>query len=387
MRSVETLAEARRLIPEFLPDVIVAAVDAPGEDALAFVEEQAAAAERSVFALVSSDALELGVAAMERGARDFLWRPVSDARVAVLLIRLAARRERDSQAEDLRVRLVRAQVRGSLPGQSPRWHAAFTAIERAAAADEAVLLAGEAGTEQEDAARALHGLSSRGSGPFRKASSVDAPLSFGPGLRGTLFVPSLERRPLKAQQEILEWLDREGSLRPVLAVNEAPEEAMAAGRLLPELLEALSGRIVHLPPLRERGEDVDILARQFLAERHPALVFDAEALDALRAHDWPGNVRELSEVVRRAAGLSDGAVIGPTVVLSLLAGPHARRRARRKKPPVVKIAVGASLADVERRLIQKTLEFARGSKPKTAELLKLSLKTIYNKIKEYGLEH
>jgi len=98
-------------------------------------------------------------------------------------------------------------------------------------------------------------------------------------------------------------------------------------------------------------------------------------------------VRELRDVVKRSAPLSDGSVIGSTVVLSLLAGPRARKRLRRQKPPVVKIAVGASLADVERRLIQKTLEFARGNKPKTAQLLKLSLKTIYNKIKEYGLEH
>jgi len=104
-------------------------------------------------------------------------------------------------------------------------------------------------------------------------------------------------------------------------------------------------------------------------------------------HDWPGNVRELRDVVGRAAGLTDGPVVAPTIVLSLLAGPHARRRVRRRKPPVVKIPVGASLADVERRIIAKTLEFASGSKPKTAELLKLSLKTIYNKIKEYGLEH
>ena len=106
-----------------------------------------------------------------------------------------------------------------------------------------------------------------------------------------------------------------------------------------------------------------------------------EGGDRLGAGDGPAHI------VRRAAPLSDGSIIGPTVVLSLLAGPRARRRVRRKKPPVVKIAVGASLADVERRLIQKTLEFARGNKPKTAELLKLSLKTIYNKIKEYGLEH
>ena len=109
-------------------------------------------------------------------------------------------------------------------------------------------------------------------------------------------------------------------------------------------------------------------------------------LDALQAHDWPGNTRELSETVRRAARISEDAV-GPTVVRSVLGRPLPQARIRRRKAPVVKIAVGDSLADVERRLLSKTLEFARGNKKKTAELLKLSLKTIYNKIKEYGLEH
>ncbi len=94
----------------------------------------------------------------------------------------------------------------------------------------------------------------------------------------------------------------------------------------------------------------------------------------------------MKELVRRAARLSEDS-IGPTVVRSVLARPLPRTKLRRRKAPVVKIAVGDSLADVERRLISKTLEFARGNKRKTAELLKLSLKTIYNKIKEYGLEH
>jgi DNA-binding NtrC family response regulator len=144
---------------------------------------------------------------------------------------------------------------------------------------------------------------------------------------------------------------------------------------------------VHLPPLRERGDDVARLARHFLEEASGTAAFDTEAMDALAAHDWPGNVTELREAVKRAARLAEGPSIGPTVVRSVLGRPLAARRSRRRKVPVVRIAVGDSLADVERRLIQKTLEFARGNKRKTAELLKLSLKTIYNKIKEYGLEH
>jgi DNA-binding NtrC family response regulator len=115
-------------------------------------------------------------------------------------------------------------------------------------------------------------------------------------------------------------------------------------------------------------------------------LLEVEALDALLAHPWPGNVRELREAIRRAVYLSGSAAIGSMVMRSVLGRPLATRRSRRKRAPVVRIAVGDSLADVERRLIQKTLEFARGNKKKTAELLKLSLKTIYNKIKEYGLE-
>jgi DNA-binding NtrC family response regulator len=173
----------------------------------------------------------------------------------------------------------------------------------------------------------------------------------------------------------------------VLSADRDPADAVARGDLAASIVQRLEGCVVHLPPLRERGDDVTRLARHFLEELPGTLAFDAEAVDALTAHDWPGNVTELSEAVRRASRLVEGPSIGATVVRSVIGRPLAARRSRRRKVPVVRIAVGDSLADVERRLIQKTLEFARGNKRKTAELLKLSLKTIYNKIKEYGLEH
>jgi len=389
VRSVDSLTETQRQIDLFDPDVLVVALDSTGADPVEFIETASRdGAHRAVFALLPSDHLDGSVAAMQRGAADFLWRPVSEARVSLLLARLAERRERDRSAEELRVGLVRARAESILIGRSGPWQSALAAIERAAEWDDPVLLAGEAGTEQEDAARVLHGLSRRGSGPFLFPGELDrTPQGSGAGgARGTIFIPGAERRSREAQEALLDRVESR-RLRPIFAINESPEEAAASGKLSPRVYESVRDRVVHLPPLREREGDVDLLARRFLLETDAGLAFDGEALDALRSHDWPGNVRELRDVVRRAAPLSDGSIIGPTVVLSLLAGPRARRRVRRKKPPVVKIAVGASLADVERRLIQKTLEFARGNKPKTAELLKLSLKTIYNKIKEYGLEH
>jgi DNA-binding NtrC family response regulator len=178
--------------------------------------------------------------------------------------------------------------------------------------------------------------------------------------------------------------ERVSTLLRTLRDRRQSEASAEEIRLKLARLEAL---VVHLPPLRERGDDVVRLARQFLEETSTTLAFDSEAMEALAAHDWPANVQELREAVRRAAELAEGPTIGPIVVRSVLGRPLAARGSRRRKVPVVRITVGDSLADVERRLIQKTLEFAKGNKKKTAELLKLSLKTIYNKIKEYGLEH
>jgi DNA-binding NtrC family response regulator len=202
---------------------------------------------------------------------------------------------------------------------------------------------------------------------------------------GTVYVPGVERVPAAVQAEILSFLPRDDRPAIVLASDGDPAEAVRRGELEPGIVRRLEGRVLHLPPLRERGDDVARLARHFLEEASTTLSFDTEAMDALAAHDWPGNVTELREAVKRAARLADGPRIGPTVVRSVLGRPLAARGSRRRRVPVVRITVGDSLADVERRLIQKTLEFARGNKRKTAELLKLSLKTIYNKIKEYGL--
>lgn len=377
VRGVATLMDAERQLAEFLPDVVVLAWEFPAAAAARVLDGRS-----EVFALIERDRLADAVAAMERGARDFLWRPVSPARVALLRARLLARFERERWLEETRRRLVRAEMADSLAGRSSAWRAALATIEREAASCEPVLITGEAGTEKEPAARALHGLSARGSEPFVIAAEGEIPDASA----GALFVPRVERGTASFQRALLAEVRGPSARRLILGTDEDPRDP-AATRLLPELYEALRDHVVHLPPLRERRDDIEFLARRFLFDLGGSRTFDAEAIDALLAHDWPGNVQELKEVVRRISALADGPAIGATFVTSLFGRPLAARRSRRKRGPVVKIAVGDSLADVERRLIQRTLSFARGNKKKTAELLKLSLKTIYNKIKEYGLEH
>jgi DNA-binding NtrC family response regulator len=383
VRVFTEAAEAERGLPEFQPEVLVAALDAPGGSDL-IERVRADGSGRIVYALVDGDELDRGVSS---GAHDFLWRPVSEPRVRQLLAAAADRRRQEAEAEAARVRLARAELRSTLPGRSPRWLAALASLERAAASNASVLLTGECGTEKDVAALAVHGLSRRGAGRFAYISEGESlELAVRQTGAGTLFLPNVETTSTAFQDALLAQIVLGGPTRFVLGIDEDPREALEAGRMSRALRGALQDEVVHLPPLREREGDVALLARRVLEEIDPGLLLDAEALDALQAHDWPGNVRELKETLGRAARISENA-IGPTVLRSVLARPLPRTRARRRKPPVVRIAVGDSLADVERRLISKTLEFARGNKKKTAELLKLSLKTIYNKIKEYGLEH
>ncbi len=386
VRGVATVPEADRHLAELQPDALVAALDDSREGLRFLLESGGPARGRATYALVDRDRLDDAVEAMSRGVADVVWRPVSDARVALLVERRNAEIEREADAERLRLDLARKETALSLVGSSAAWLETVASVEREARLESPVLLTGEAGTEKEEVARALHRLSGRGKEPFVTAAAAGI-LDAAPELAGTIFCPAVERAPRADQERLLAALERPRGARSIVASDEDPREAIAAGRLLPALFDSLSDHVVHLPPLRERGGDIDLLARRFLADVDPSLFFDAEARDALSAHDWPGNVVELAEVVRRAARLADRSAIGPTVVLSVLEGAAASRRSRRRKPPVVRVPVGASLADVERRLIQKTLEFVRGNKPKAAQLLKLSLKTIYNKIKEYGLEH
>ena len=388
VRGFASAAEARRQLSEYAPDVVVAALDLPERGSEAFLAQAPGdVPRRTVWALAPEGQLEDAIAAVGNGADDFLWRPVSAARVSQLLEGLRRVRADSELAEQTRLKLARLEAAAALPGRSPRWVEAVLAIERLAS-EKAVLVTGEDGTEKEAAARFLHRLSSRGAGPFVKAANgegfTDALARAG---AGTVFVTGIERIPGSVQERLLEALDDDASRGLVLSADRDPAEAVRRGDLAAAIVGRLEGCVVHLPPLRERGEDVTRLARHFLEEVSGTLTFDAEAIDALTAHDWPGNVTELSEAVRRAARLAEGPTIGAIVVRSVIGRPLAARGSRRRKVPVVRITVGDSLADVERRLIQKTLEFARGNKRKTAELLKLSLKTVYNKIKEYGLEH
>jgi DNA-binding NtrC family response regulator len=167
-------------------------------------------------------------------------------------------------------------------------------------------------------------------------------------------------------------------VRVIAATNRRPEEAVAAGKLREDLLYRLNVFPIHLPTLWERREDIELLAEHFLAQLNKqegkSKEFTRAAIERLRTHRWPGNVRELRNVVQRAFILAEGDI----GVDALPLGVH--------EEPVgssLQMKVGTSIAEAERRLILATIEQFEGDKKKAAEILKISLKTLYNRLNQY----
>jgi DNA-binding NtrC family response regulator len=297
---------------------------------------------------------------------------------------------------DLRRALARAGgPLAGLVGKSPEMQEIFRAIFASAERRAPVIVAGESGSGRSTVAAAIHHLSARGRSPVRSfIASPSLPIEDAGSVveaatgAGLLLLKGIAHVSLAAQERILRFAEEPGA--PRLAIVSPPDggAAVAEGRLLSAIFE--TAEILPVSPLRERREDIPLLSEYFLRPGDaPAPVLDPKALEAMAAHEWAGNVRELRNVIRRARALSDGPVIGLTAIQSVLGGDSVRiERAggTSADKEIVPVRVGDSMADIERRVLQRTLRFAKGNKKKAAEILELSLKTIYNKVKEYGLE-
>src|SRR5262249_46159193 len=202
VRSFENISEAHRHLSDFQPDVVVVSLAPERSEEWEFLSTAENDPSFAVYAVVSADRLEDGVEAMALGASDWLWRPVSEARVRLLLSRLSELRERERLGEEMRRRLARAEMSSCLVGNSERWKEALAAIEREASHRGSGLIPGEPGTEKRDAARTLHLLSPRGAEPFLAVSGAMTPLETQ-GRRETVFVPAIENWPLDVQRSLV----------------------------------------------------------------------------------------------------------------------------------------------------------------------------------------
>jgi DNA-binding NtrC family response regulator len=281
--------------------------------------------------------------------------------------------------------------------------------------DASVFFIGESGTGKDLAAQTLHLLSRRSKLPFLPLNCgaisptlIESELfghergSFTGAARrhkgyferahtGTLFLDEITEMPIELQVKLLRVLEtgtvaRIGGddqvsvdVRVVAATNRDPQKAVNEGKMREDLLYRLQVFPIHMPPLRDRGDDVVLLAQFFLGQLNErqgtAKRFSDESLDRLRTHSWPGNVRELKNVVHRAFIMADQEIT-PRCLPREVGGDSGILRS-------LNFQVGASIEEVEHRLIMATLDAYGGNKRKTAEILGVSLKTLYNRLNSY----
>jgi two-component system response regulator HydG len=309
---------------------------------------------------------------------------------------------------------------GSLLGASPAMQETFRLIERVGPTEANVLLTGESGSGKELAAQSIHERSARRDGPFVAincgaipAGLIEAELfgyekgSFTGAVRahagvferaqgGTLLLDEVTEMPLDMQTRLLRVLEmrkfyRVGAstecatdVRIIASTNRCPLQAVQNGLLREDLLYRLAVFPVHMPPLRERGGDVELLAEHFLAELNAQggtqKRLSALARMMLKQHTWPGNVRELKNCIERAYILCDAVL----ELAPLIPGGGARDGELDGDRERLNIRVGSRIHDMERSLIEATLDYFKGNKRRAADALGCSLKTLYNKLNGYS---
>ena len=385
--------------------------------------------EVPVVLMTAYGSIDEAVQAMKEGAHDFLQKPV-DSNHLLLLIERALEHTR-LRTENLLLREEWSRRYGfpRIVGESDAIRRAVAETQRVSATDTTVLLLGESGTGKELFARAVHHLSPRRDRPFVAVNCAAIPETlieselFGhergsftgaterrPGKfelasGGTIFLDEIGELPLGAQGKLLRAIeekvvDRIGGRAPVpvdvrvvAATNRDLQREAEAGEFRRDLYFRLAVFPIRVPPLRERGDDVVLLARHFAAQlgrelRKREATLSDEAVAALRAHTWPGNVRELENAIERACILADSSVLTPADL-----GLGAGARDAEGGGDTAGLDLSGTLSEaaeraarlVERRKIAAALRAHEGNKTRAAEELGVSYKTLLTKIKEYGL--
>ncbi|HET7321101.1 MAG TPA: sigma-54 dependent transcriptional regulator [Longimicrobiaceae bacterium] len=411
MRSACNQAEGLRLAAEGGWSLILLSAEFGG-GGLELLDRFVAERLGPVVVLAREPSLTLTMEAIGRGAHDVLHQPLSEERLRELLesVRAAGR---------VRPLPDGCAAEDALVGSSPEMLNVFKLVARAARSDATVLVLGESGTGKERVARTLHARSARAAGPFVAINCAAIPENlleselfghekgaftgaigrrigrFERASGGTLFLDEIGDMSLALQSKILRALqerrvERVGGgapvpidVRLVAATNQALDEAVAQGRFRDDLFYRLAVVTVRLPPLRERGEDLDQLAEHFAAlyareHRRGVRGLAEETLRVLRAHPWPGNVRQLRNAMERAVVMAEGDVVLPRHLPADVLDPAAPVAA----PPGEPLC---TLAEMESRLIRRALRETGHNVTAAAERLGIHRNTLRRKVAAYGL--
>jgi DNA-binding NtrC family response regulator len=393
--------------------------DGKGLDLLEAVED----GPRPQVVLITGNAtVETAVEALRTGARDYLTKPVDVPRLKAILANVSRTLAMQEEIGTLRGQLRQLGRFGPMIGNSAPMQRVYDLIARVAPTEAGVLVVGESGTGKELVAQTLHELGSRRKGPFLPVNCGAVPSNlieselfghergsftgatqqhrgfFERASGGTLFLDEITEMPADLQTKLLRVLETgtvmriggenpiQVNVRLVAATNRSPQDAVRDGKLREDLFYRLNVFPIMLPPLRDRGRDVDLLAEHFLEKLNQAegtaKTLSIDAREALRRHSWPGNVRELKNAIQRAFIMSESAVGSELLGVDTLA-PSSSSSAR-NAGGLSSISVGLPLDEVERIMIQATLEQCGGDKRRTADVLGISLKTLYNRLNLYA---
>jgi DNA-binding NtrC family response regulator len=362
-------------------------------------------------------AIDTAVKAMREGAADYITKPVNVEELSLILGRELERKRLRAEAGQLRARLSARHRIANIVGSSPAMQEVFNTVLQVAPSRASVLITGESGTGKELIAAAIHEHSPRAAGPFVKlhcAALAETLLEselfghekgsftgaagrrdgrFQQADRGTLFLDEIGEISPAIQVKILRFLqehefERVGGnqtikvdVRVVAATNRNLVERVKQGLFREDLYYRLNVVSIEMPPLRARPSDVPPLASHFLkkyaAENGKEISgFSDAALERLVRYNWPGNVRELENAIERAVVVCRGSKVGPEdLAPSILPAGN--------QPPGMPPIPGASLPELERFAILKTLEHTGGSTSRAAEILKISARKIQYKLHEY----
>jgi DNA-binding NtrC family response regulator len=388
--------------------------------------------ELPVIVMTAYGSIQDAVTAMKQGALDFLAKPVDPDHLLLMVERAIAHRRMQTEYMLLKEEMAARRGAPRIIGDDPKLRHVTQQLHRAAGTDATVLLEGESGTGKELFARSLHVLSTRADGPFVAINCAAIPDTlletelFGhekgaftgatarkPGRfevahRGTLFLDEIGELPLALQAKILRALEERSfervggtqtlhvDVRLVAATNRNLKQSVAARTFREDLYFRLSVFPITIPPLRERVEDIPVLARHFIERfctdlNKPTLSFSMAAVDSMKTYAWPGNVRELQNCIERAVILCDADAIEPR---------HLNLSSIQPAPAVVpagpwdqvdlsgslRDVVGRATAEVERRKIEQVLRESGDNRQRAADVLQITYKALVQKIREYGID-
>jgi DNA-binding NtrC family response regulator len=397
-------------------DCVLLDLDMPGYSGIEVLRKtRELSPDTDAIIMTGKASLDTAIAALREGAFDYLTKPCKLAELEALLNRVADKRELTQKYRALKRRLEHVEGPANMVGDSPAMSKVEKLIAKVAPTNSTVLVLGETGSGKELVARALHEQSHRSDMPFvavncgalpetlieselfghRKGSFTGAEEHrvglFEVAHGGTLFLDEIGELPKAMQAKLLRVMesgeirrvgDNEAKtidVRVVCATHRNLEEMVHAGDFREDLMFRINAFEIHLPPLRERIDDIPALANHLLArfrpiQRNGAGGFTEEALDLLKTHAWPGNVRELANVVEHATILCDELPVQAEHL-------PANFRQRRLRDPLKSLGP-KTLAELEMQAIHESLERNDNNKTRAAEELGISLKTLYNKLNQ-----